>query len=121
MAQGQRMLIVAGEDDRLDRLGKALWNAAPEEFLANGRAGGAHDARQPILLSTDCAAANGASLLALADGVWREEAAAFPRVLLFFDDSGRPAARETWRQFDGQEGIEREFFELESGNWRRKA
>lgn len=113
--------MVSGDSDQLARLDAALWEQQPEHFLAHGTAGGPHDARQPILLGETCAAANGAELLALADGVWREEAEAFARVFLFFDESGRAAARQVWKQFDGREDVEREFYELDGGKWARKA
>ena len=118
---GQRMLVVAAEPDLLDRLDTALWEQFPEDFLAHGRADAAHAERQPVLLSADCAAANGATLVALADGRWRDEAEQFDRALLFFDEAGREAARETWRLFDQREDVTREFHELEGGKWVQKA
>lgn len=117
---GQRMLVVADNDDLLERIGGALWEYAPAEFLANGRGGEPHAAHQPVLLSRSCAAENGARLVALADGVWREEAESFERALLFFDDSGRAAARAVWRRFDDREDVEREFHELDGGKWQRR-
>ena len=117
MGRGQRLLVVAGEAQMRDNLDQALWEAFPAQFLAHGAAGGAHDARQPVLLSDHCDAPNGATVVALADGQWREEAAKFERALLFFDDAGRAQARETWRLFDKREGIQREFHELEEGKW----
>jgi DNA polymerase III subunit chi len=118
---GQRMLVVAGDDGLLDRLDKALWEQFPEDYLAHGRADAPHAERQPVLLSSECADANGAALVAIADGLWREEAEAFERALLFFDESGRAAARETWRLFDEREDVTREFHELEAGKWVQKA
>ena len=44
------------------RLDVALWEQQPEQFLAHGTAGGAHDSRQPILLADSCKSANGADL-----------------------------------------------------------
>lgn len=117
---GQRMLVVADDDALLDRIGSALWDHAPAEFLANGRADAPHAAHQPVLLSRECTAANGAALIALADGGWREDAEGFERALLFFDESGRAAARDVWRRFDEREDVEREFFELDAGKWVRK-
>lgn len=117
---GQRMLVVAEDDDLRERIGGALWDYAPADFLANGRAGEPHAAHQPVLLSRACAAENGATLVALADGVWREEAESFERALLFFDECGRDAARDVWRKFDGREDVEREFHELDGGKWTRK-
>ena len=118
---GQRMLVVAEDAALLDRLDKALWEQFAEDFLAHGRADAPHAARQPVLLATECTAANGAALVALADGQWRDDAEGFERALLFFDESGRSAARETWRRFDSREDIAREFHELEGGKWVQKA
>ncbi len=117
---GQRLLIVADDRELLGRVGHALWERYPEEFLANGFADAPHADRQPVLLSTDCAAANGAPLVALADGRWRPEAENFERALLFFDDAGRAASRQTWRLFDQREDVTREFHELEGGKWVKK-
>jgi DNA polymerase-3 subunit chi len=125
MGQGQRLLVVSADEEQVVRLDAALWGQFPGEFLAHGFSGGPHDARQPILLSNQCPeqsrAANGATLVALADGQWREEAETFERALLFFDESGRAEARSTWRLFDGREDVTREFHELESGCWIQKA
>ena len=118
---GQRMLVVANDTDLLDRLDKALWEQFPEDYLAHGRADAPHAARQPVLLATDCAAANGATLVALANGPWRPEAEGFERALLLFDESGRAASREIWRLFDQREDVTREFHELEGGKWVQKA
>lgn len=121
LGQGQRLLVVSGDDAQLAALDKALWEQFPEQFLAHGFAGGPHDARQPVLLADQCHAANGAEVVALADGQWREEAAAFPRAILLFDESARGSARAIWRQFDGKADVTREFFEIEGGKWVRKA
>jgi DNA polymerase-3 subunit chi len=118
---GQRMLVVAGEAALLDRLDKALWEQFPEDFLAHGRSDAPHAARQPVLLSAECEPANGATLVALADGQWRPEAEGFDRALLFFDEAGRAASRAVWRLFDQREDVTREFYELEGGTWVQKA
>jgi DNA polymerase-3 subunit chi len=117
---GDRVLVVAEDGGLLDRIGKALWDL-PEDFLANGRADAPHAERQPLLLSETCEAANGAKLVAFADGRWREEAKGFDRAFLFFDEAGRAAARETWRGLDTADGIEREFWEYDGGKWAKKA
>ena len=121
MAQGQRVLVVADEEAELDRLGAALWATNPAAFVANGKASDAHAARQPILLSTRCEAMNGAPVIALADGKWRDEAEKFERALLFFDDSKREQVRAVWRLFDQREDVEREYYAVEDGKWVKKA
>ena len=118
---GQRLVVVAEDADLLERLDKALWEQFPEDYLAHGRADAPHAARQPVLLSPDCTAANGATLVALADGRWRSEAETFDRALLFFDEAGRAASREVWRLFAQREDVTREFHELDGGKWVQKA
>lgn len=121
LGRGQRLLVVSADPAHIARLDEALWVQFPAEFLAHGQAGTPHDARQPILLAPDCTSANGAAVVALADGLWRDDATGFERALLFFDDAGRSEARSTWRQFDGRDDITREFHELENGRWIQKA
>jgi DNA polymerase III subunit chi len=120
MQAGERLLVVSSDAEQIALLDHALWEAAPEDFLAHGHADAAHPARQPILLSDRCEAANGASMVALADGVWREEAEAYERGFLFFDDSGRDRARPVWSAFDSRSDLDREFHVLEHGKWVRK-
>jgi DNA polymerase-3 subunit chi len=113
---GERLLIVAADERQRGRISEALWTQAPESFLAHAQAGGAHDARQPILISDRLDPANGAKFLALADGVWRE-AAGFTRIFLLFDDVTVAAARACWRLLGEREGAERRFWKQQSGKW----
>ena len=121
LGQDQRLLVVAEDGGLLDRLDRALWEGKPEEFLPHGRADAAYAERQPVLLSKTCVPANGAKLVALADGAWRDEAEGFERALLFFGEEQRTEARKTWRRFDGREDVTREFFELENAKWTKRA
>ena len=115
---GGRLLVVAGEAGAREKLSAALWSAGAESFLANGIAGGEHDARQPILIADDVVPANGARFLALADGVWREPGEGdFDRVLLVFGEAERMAARDTWRLLKGREGWACRFFRREGRKW----
>jgi DNA polymerase-3 subunit chi len=115
---GERLLIVGEGQDRLEALSRALWQADPEPFLANGLAGGLHDARQPILLSQQVDATNGAAFLLLADGRWREPGEGFSRVLYLFDDTGKQAARACWSDLGKRQGLERNFWKQdERGRW----
>jgi DNA polymerase-3 subunit chi len=119
ISAGERLLVVSGDSAQLDRIGSALWTRIPETFLANGRAGGEDDQRQPILLSGETAPVNGARYCALADGVWREGAEPFARSFLLFGEDTLQAARECWRMLGQREGLERHFWKQdEAGRWR---
>ena len=122
LAAGERLLAVSGDDAQLARLAQGLWERGGGAFLANGFAGSAHDPRQPILLSDRAEAANGAAYLALADGVWRDEAASFARVFLLFGAETIEAARRQWRALDAVDGAERHYWEQgEGGKWEQRA
>jgi DNA polymerase-3 subunit chi len=113
LGTGERLLIVAAPD-ALDPLAEALWGAG-EPFLANGKAGGAHDARQPILLAEEVAPANGARFLLLADGQWRDPGDRFDRAMLLFDAETIAGARAAWRQLG--EGVTRRYWKRQDGRW----
>lgn len=115
------MLVVSDSDEQLHALDKALWEECPEDFLAHGRAGAPHAERQPVLLARQCTAANGAKLVAFADGRWREEAESFERAFVFFGEDGRETARGVWRLFDQRADVTREYHALEDGKWVQKA
>ncbi|AZI37373.1 DNA polymerase III subunit chi [Caenibius tardaugens NBRC 16725] len=117
-AAGERLLVVSDDDAALERIDTALWERLPEAFLAHGRAGQPHAARQPVLLSETPEAGNGAGFIALADGKWRDEAAAFARVFLLFGDGELDGARACWRMLGGMDGVERKFWKQDGGKWR---
>ncbi len=116
LGDGGRLLVVAGEG--AEALDDALWSGE-DSFLPHGRATADDDgADQPVLIAADCAAANGARNVALADGVWRDAALAFDRAFHFFDGDGVEAAREAWRGLAGREGVTRNFWsQNEDGRW----
>ncbi|MCF8707061.1 DNA polymerase III subunit chi [Rhizorhapis sp. SPR117] len=114
---GGRLLVVSGDDVRLESMSQALWNAAPESFLAHGMAGGDSPDIQPILLSADCTAANGARHIALVDGIWRDEALQFDRAFYFFDAESIDNARTSWRILSKKEGVEPRFWRQDGRRW----
>ena len=100
-------------------IARALWQAGPETFLAHGEADAPGAELQPILLSADIAASNGASHLIIADGSFRESTG-FARVFLLFPPDAAPAARIAWRAHDGREDVTRAYFAQEDGRWVKK-
>ena len=73
LAEGERLLVVA-EPARLAQLDAQLWNYAPGAFLPHGRSNAPRAEAQPVLLSSAVDPLNGATHVALADGIWRDEA-----------------------------------------------
>jgi DNA polymerase III subunit chi len=116
LGAGQRLVVVSADEAQLARIDKALWERLPESFLAHDFAGGPHDARQPVLLSEAPEPANGAKLLAIADGKWRD-VKAFERVLYLFDEATVASARRCWVELGNRDGIDRRFWKQDGGKW----
>lgn len=119
IGQGERVLVVSADPEQRAAISRALWSAGPDSFLANGEAYAPGADRQPILLSAEPAAANGASHLILADGMFRD-CPAFARVFLLFPPDLAPQARQAWREQDGRDEIERAYYAQEDGRWVKK-
>ncbi|HKX92389.1 MAG TPA: DNA polymerase III subunit chi [Sphingomicrobium sp.] len=121
LAQGGRLLVVASDDSALARLDRQLWDRGTTSFLPHGLAGGADDARQPILLSTSPDAPNLARNLLIADGEWREAALAYDRAFYLFDTATLDGARMAWKLLAGRDGVERNYWAQEAGKWVQKS
>jgi DNA polymerase-3 subunit chi len=115
-AAGERLLVVSDDAAQLQRISTALWQRLPDSFLAHGLAGGAHDARQPILLGQTPDPTNGARFVALADGRWRD-IAGVRRVFLLFGPDRIDDARGTWRMLGQQADAERRYWRQDGGKW----
>lgn len=114
---GERLLVVSGDIAQLDIISSALWNAKPDSFLAHAKAGDGDDAIQPILLSANAEAVNGAKFIALIDGDWRDEAVLFERAFYLFAPSHTDAARAAWRTLGERNGVERRYWKQDGGKW----
>ncbi len=122
LAEDARLLIVAEDETLLARLDRMLWDQGPASFLPHALAGGADDARQPILLSTSPDAPNLARNMVIADGTWREAALSYDRAFYLFDDSALEGARLAWKLLSGREGVDRRFLARDpAGGWQQKA
>ncbi|MEM6483195.1 MAG: DNA polymerase III subunit chi [Pseudomonadota bacterium] len=123
---GWRVLVRGQDADMLDRLDKQLWLGPDEGFLAHGRAGGAHDARQPILLSNvfgpapnkpDCVMSVGGAELSA------DEVQAAQRACVLFDGHDAEAtehARTQWKRLT-EAGCAAQYWSEETGKWDMKA
>ena len=116
-----RLMIVAGDEAYLARLDRMLWDQGKGSFLPHGLAGGADDARQPILLSTSPDAPNLARNMLIADGEWRDAALTYDRSFYLFDQDTLEGARLAWKLLAGREGVERRYWANEDGKWVKKA
>ena len=121
LGQDERLLVVAEDQALLARLDRMLWDQGATSFLPHGNAGGADDARQPVLLSSTPDAPNLARNMVIADGQWREAALGFDRAFHLFDGSSIDAARDAWRSLAEREGVERHYWAQNAeGRWVEK-
>ena len=119
---GGRLLIVAESEAQRDALDRLLWTYAPESFLAHAQADGLVDDAQPILIAGSAQATNAARNIALADGIWRDEALAFDRAFHFFDSDRIAEARLAWKALADRDGIERRYWKQnDAGRWEQAA
>ncbi len=124
LGQGWRVAVRGADAARLDWLDERLWLGDGEAFLPHGRAGGPHDARQPVLLTTG-PAPNAPQALAIIDGaeVAPEEAAGLERLWVLFDgadEAAVAAARALFRRFR-EAGHPPQYWSEASGRWERAA
>jgi DNA polymerase III subunit chi len=116
-----RLLVIANDELFLARLDRMLWNNGPTTFLPHGLAGGADDARQPILLSTSPDAPNQARNMLIADGEWRDAALSYDRSFYLFDTGTLEGARLAWKLLAGREAVERRYWAQTDGRWKQQA
>lgn len=121
---GWRIMIRGTDSARLDRLDAQLWVKPEDSFLAHGRAGGANDAAQPVLLG-DGPITNSATAMMLLDNaeVSFDEAQSLTRVWLIFDGEDQTAlsaARAQWKALTDA-GIAAQYWSEETGKWQMKA
>ncbi|MDB5690074.1 MAG: polymerase chi subunit, HolC [Sphingomonas bacterium] len=119
LGDGQRLLVVAGEDALAARLDADLWTYSANAFLPHGRVGDGGEGDQPVLISPSADPANGARNIAIADGIWRDEALDFERAFYLFDAGTIDGARAAWRALGLREDITRRYWKQdEDGRWR---
>ncbi|MBW4708093.1 DNA polymerase III subunit chi [Roseobacter sp. YSTF-M11] len=124
-AAGMRVVVRGADPGRLAWLDEKLWQGAEDGFLPHGLAGGAHDTLQPVLLTTEGEAVNGARCLMTVDGapVTAEDVAAMDRVCVLFDGNDAMAldqARSQWKALKDA-GASAQYWSEDSGRWEKKA
>lgn len=124
-AAGWRVAVRGRRADHLAWLDEKLWLGPEEAFVPHGMAGGRHDARQPVLLTSAPGMPEGVACLMSVDGaeVTAEEVAALERVCVLFDGHDPEAlsrARGQWRSLT-EAGAAAQYWSEESGRWEKKA
>jgi DNA polymerase III subunit chi len=121
LATDGRLLVLADDAAYLARLDRMLWGEDETSFIPHGLAGGADDARQPVLLSTSPDAPNLARNLLIADGLWRDSVLGYDRSFYLFDAAALEGARLAWKLLAGRDGVERRYWAQVDGRWKQQA
>jgi len=99
LERGQRAVVMADSDDRVEHLTSHLWIYKPEGFMPHGNAKDGHAEQQPIWLTSADERPNNAAFLFLTDGAKTNQPEEYERICDIFDgndDDAVTAARQRW-------------------------
>ncbi len=122
LAAGQRAVVICGSEERVAALDASLWLASDPDWLPHGTRLTGHADLQPIWLTSEDAAPNGARFLFLIDGA-AARLAAFERVFDLFDgrdEAAVAAARLRWTA-TRQAGHSVTYWQQAPRGWEKKA
>jgi DNA polymerase III subunit chi len=122
-AQGHRIVVRTGSEERAERLDALLWRYEEASFLPHGTARDGNPVAQPIWLTSRDENPNGASMLVLVDGVEAGDWGSFARGADLFDGNdvaGVDMARRRWRSARAAGHTLTYWRQTETG-WERKA
>ncbi|MEW5911263.1 MAG: DNA polymerase III subunit chi [Thermodesulfobacteriota bacterium] len=77
LAQGRRVLILARDQAQAQELDLGLWTYEPDSFLPHALAGGPDQDQEPVLIATEAANPNQATVLIAAKGLEQMPAGGF--------------------------------------------
>lgn len=120
LSLGQRAVVLAGSEERVEALATTLWTYDDRSFLPHGTAKDGHAADQPVWLTTREENPNGSQMLVLVDGAAAGKVEAWPSVCIFFDsgdDAALAATRENWRSWKAAGHVVKYFRQGERGGW----
>ncbi|HEX3576085.1 MAG TPA: DNA polymerase III subunit chi [Rhodopila sp.] len=120
LAAGQRALVL-GPEPGLDALSAALW--AQPAWLPHGSAADGDPDLQPIWLSAEPEALNGARFLFMVDGAATDRLADFDRVFDLFDGNQPEAVAAARRRWKGAKdaGHALAYWQQTDSSWQKKA
>jgi DNA polymerase-3 subunit chi len=123
LASGQRAVVRCATEERVAALDASLWLCPEPDWLPHGTKQTNEADLQPIWLTTDDEAPNGARFLFLIDGTSGENLAAFDRVFDLFDGRDENAvteARARWKRAKA-EGHALTYWQQGPRGWEKKA
>lgn len=124
LERGQRAVVKAGSEARVEALSARLWTYHDRSFLPHGTAKDGRAARQPVWLTVEDETPNGAEVLFLTDGASSDRIGDYGLCVLLFDggdDEALAQARSQWKELK-EAGHEVTYWQQdEAGRWSQKA
>ena len=120
---GQRIVVMAGSEERVEALNALLWTYDPASFLPHGSARDGNAAAQPIWLTAKDENPNNAAILVLADGASSARIGDYARCLEMFDGNDTEAvekARSRWKDYLAEGHALTYWQQNDRGGWEKK-
>ncbi len=122
LERGQRAVVMAGSDERVEALNAWLWTYRDRSFLPHGSAKDGHAEHQPVWLTERDETPNGAQVLFLTDGASSARLDDYDLCAVLFDGKDEAAledARAQWRALKEGEHELTYWQQDERGAWSR--
>jgi len=122
--RGWRAVVKTGSQERLDALDLSLWTFTEDSFLAHGTAKDGFAADQPVYLTLDDEAPNGAEVRFYVDGATANDVAGLVRAIFMFDgndDEATAKARVQWQAMKAAGHTCTYWRQTPEGRWEKRA
>jgi DNA polymerase III subunit chi len=124
LERGQRAVVMAGSEERVEHLAGHLWTYDERSFLPHGSARDGHAERQPIWLTAQDENPNAAQVLFLTDGAASTRVEDYTLCVELFDGNDAAAvtaARERWGRYKTAGHQLTYWQQTPAGRWEQKA
>ena len=123
LERGQRAVVMAGSEERVEHLTDHLWTCSDRGFLPHGSARDGNAALQPVWLTTMDENPNEAQVLFLTDGTSSGKVADYQLCVELFDgndETAVQAARERWKNYKEAGHALTYWQQSAAGRWEQK-
>jgi DNA polymerase-3 subunit chi len=123
LERGWRCVVQAASDERVDALDTLLWTYSDDSFLPHGTDRDAEARDIPVVLTTSDGNPNTAQVRFLVDGSVAK-LANYERAIFLFngnDPDAVEAARDQWKEAQGEGFAVTYWQQDEAGRWQKKA
>ncbi len=124
LERGQRAVVIAGSEERVEHLADHLWTYSDRSFLPHGSARDGYAEMQPVWLTVRDENPGGAQVLFLTDGATSENVRRFELCVELFDgndEAAVEAARRRWASYKSAGHRLTYWQQSPAGRWEQKS